>query len=148
MITKKELDSLKAAALAALEEVPEALFARNAGVRIKAEKSELKIADCSRWDNPGGSPSPLFKTAEFFAAASPKMVLSLVEEIHRLAKGNHYTEQELRMAEARAEAMWLTLGNAESFAREARAKSKLWREALEKIDELKDRIKELEKHEG
>lgn len=47
-----------------------------------------------------------------------------------------YSSSEIAMAKARAEAMWLTLGDKESFAREAKAKGVLWHEAAEQRDFL------------
>jgi hypothetical protein len=53
---------------------------------------------------------------------------------------NTFSKEELEMAKHRAEAMWLTLGDKESFAREAQAKHDLWHEAREKLDKLKEAL--------
>lgn len=49
-------------------------------------------------------------------------VKSLKAEVKRLKyESNHYTQLDLDTAKAKAEAMWLTLGDAESFATAAKS---------------------------
>ena len=46
------------------------------------------------------------------------------------------------MARIEGEKLWLTLGDKESFAREAEAKGRLWHAAREENEELKNKLKE------
>lgn len=56
-------------------------------------------------------------------------------EVERLQA--QWQPEEIRLAEAKAEALWLELGDAESFAREAKAKDELWRKAQAELSALR-----------
>lgn len=57
-------------------------------------------------------------------------------------KATHWQPEEIEMARIEGEKLWLTLGDKESFAREAEAKGRLWHAAREENEELKNKLKE------